>query len=212
MAPSTRVAVDRRPERDWRRKSSGDDVTDRGWHGCRVDGAEVAQQPEHVGGRDVHLLHRFEVLEVPRTVHEHARKVGTACAGTHDDLDWIVTGSGNAPQIGRRTMRRECARDAQDCTGDLLLPSSWRPRQTGNSRCDQLQATIADCPVPRSGAHSSLAGYLTSDKSMVVGSEQIELWYPHAPHGCSEIQERERAANLGAHVLESGNVRAQIVI
>jgi hypothetical protein len=47
---------------------------------------------------------------------------------------------------------------------------------------------------------------------VVVGGEEIELWYPHAPHGCSEIRERERDAHLGAELLESENIRAQMVV
>ena len=159
MTASTGVPVNRRPKCDGRRKPGGDDVPDRRWDRCGVDGSEVAQQSEHVGRRDVHFLHRFEVLEVSRTMHEHARKVWAACPSAHDDLDRILSGSGYAPQIGSRPMRRERARHGEDRPCDRLFTCSRRPGQSCNPRCDQLQSTIADGPVPRCGAHSALTGH-----------------------------------------------------
>jgi hypothetical protein len=57
-----------------------------------------------------------------------------------------------------------------------------------------------------------LTGHPARDKSVVLGGEEVELGYPHAPHGCSEIRERERDVHLGAELLESENVRAQMVV
>ena len=203
MTASPGVPVNGRPKGDGGRKPGSDDMSHRGWDRCRVDGPEVAQQPKHVGRWNVHLLHRFEVLEVSRTMHEHARKVRLRVRA-HDHLDRIVSGSGNAPQVGSRsdvTRARPTQQRGLPPRSPAHVFAVTRRRATPG-------AISSSRPSPMARYHVAVltprwTGHPARDKSVVLGGEEVELGYPHAPHGCSEIRERNADAS-GRGASESG--------
>ena len=103
----------------------------------------------------------------------------SAARRAHDDLDRIVSGSGNAPEVGSRPMRRERARrseDPRDCLFTCSRRSGQTQRQVRSAQADhhQWRGTTLRCSLllerPSGG-----------NKPVVVGGEEVELWVSPCP-------------------------------
>ena len=212
MPTATGVAVDGLAQGRRRRQALLDDVPDRGVDGRFVDGAEIAQHAQHVGGQDADPPDGREVPLVPRTVHEHAVQVGAAAPAGHDDLhrDHRPDGrcpTGRRPTDGTPSDPGPVARTAAAMRCSLVTTMPGRRATPG--------CTPTRRPSPRARNHVdrpiALGRGVAGDESVVwrwrtASSSGI----PTLRLGCSENPERERQLHLGARRSGSGTERAQI--
>ena len=138
-----------RSQRDRRRQAAGDDVADGVDDGGRIDRPEVAQEAQHVGGRDVRAQHGLQVASIPGAVDDHALELRTAGAVADDELDRIVVGAGDSPQPRGRPVRGQGSGHGEDGGGDRLQPGRWRAGEAGDPRVDELEGSAVDRSIPR---------------------------------------------------------------
>jgi hypothetical protein len=104
MAAAPGVHLDRGSQCHRGRQAVRDDMANGGADGAWVYGAEVAQQPQNVRRADVPSEHWREVTSIPRPMDDNARQSRLAPAFRQHHVDGILVGSGDPPEMGRRTM------------------------------------------------------------------------------------------------------------
>ena len=178
------MALDRRDERGRRCHPGRHDVPDGARHRGRIDGTEIAQRAQDVGGPDPGLRRRVQIEQVPRPVGVHADERRLACpAWGQDQVDQlIVRRPRDSPQPCRRTMRgQRTTAGGEHCGVDRLDGGLLGTEHAAHTGMDGLQLTVFDGAVPGPDRDADLPGRPSRDESVMgagVGVERAMLMPP----------------------------------
>ena len=151
------------------------DVADGGVHRGRVDGAEVAEEPQDVRGADPGPHHGGEVAAIAGPVHDDAVEARLPVAHREDDVDGVVVRAGHAPEVGRAAVRRHRPPPGgEHGGGDALLPGLGHAREAGDAGMERDEPPVGDRPVPgRARRHRRLPGQRVERDQPVVGGRPL---------------------------------------